>query len=105
MGLKQFEKKFLRLNVSKKVRIFNTYCKIKSYPHQILPLDKETIEMYDWNSSFCTEHGHFKISDQYWHYLDNGSIDTLSKIAVNKIVKLFVNDIQHCPKSYANLIR
>lgn len=105
MGLKQFEKKFLRLNVSKKVQIFNTYCKIKSYPHQIFPLDEETIEMYDWNSSFCAEHGHFRITGPYWHYLDDGSIDTLSKIAVNKIVKLFVNDIQHCPKSYANLIR
>lgn len=105
MGLKQFEKKILRLNVSKKVQVFNTYCKIKNHPHQILPLDKETIEMYDLNCSFCTEHGHFRITDPYWHYLDDGSIDTLSKIAVNNIIKLYINDIYHCPKSYANLIR
>ena len=61
--------------------------------------------MHDWNDSFCVEHGHFKITDPYWHYLDDGSIDTLSKIAVNKIVKLYINDIYPCRKSYANLIR
>lgn len=105
MDLKQFEKKFLKLNVEKKVQIFNTYCKIKNHPHQIFPLDEETIEMYNYNDSFCVEHGHFKITDPYWHYLDDGSIDTLSKIDVNKMVKLYVNDIYHCPKSYANLIR
>lgn len=99
MDLKQLEKKFLKLNVDKKVQIFNTYCKIKNHPHQIFPLDEETIE------SFCVEHGHSKITDPYWHYLDDGSIETLSKIAVNNIIKLYINDIYHCPKSYANLIR
>ena len=46
MDLKQLEKKFLKLNVDKKVQIFNTYCKIKNHPHQIFPLDEETIELY-----------------------------------------------------------